>query len=157
MGFSFGGLLTDITKDAFSYDQPKASDTFMGNVIPSSKAEIQPTANEPTLLDRVGTALKDTGTAALGSAGTLAQNWVQKQAQEQLLDPLERELFKPQNTGTSNIQEIPTTGQSPVTNVPSVSPVLFDYKPASSGGNTAVFYIVGGAVIFLTLIFLLKK
>lgn len=143
MAFSFGGLLTDITKDALSYDQPKAS--------------VQPTAKEPTFLDNVGTALRNTGTAALDSAGTIAQNWVQKQAQEQLLDPLERELFKPENTGTSNLQDIKTTGQSPVTNVPSVSPVLFDYKPASSGGNTAVFYIVGGAVIFLTLIFLLKK
>lgn len=142
MGFSIGGMLSDITKSALSYDDTKAS--------------VQPTSASPTFLDTVKTAGSDILKDTAGSAGTIAQNWVQRQAQEQLLDPLERDLFKPENTTGYNIQTPVTTGQSPVTNVPSVQPVLFDYKPQSSG-NTAVFYIVGGAVAFLALIFFLKR
>ena len=86
-----------------------------------------------------------------GSAGTMAQNWLKKQAKQQLLDPLERDVFRVENAERLNLQaDAPTSGQSPITNIPNVKPVLFDYKPKSSG-NTAVFYIVGGAVLFMLL------
>lgn len=91
-----------------------------------------------------------------GEAGTMAQNWLQTQAKEQVLDPLERDIFKIQNAERVNLQNPMTTGQSPVTNIPEAQKVLFDYKPQSSG-NTAVFYIVGGVVAFLVIAMMLRR
>jgi len=109
-----------------------------------------------TVSDTLSRTASDTVSEVAGSAGSTVQNWLKGQVQAQLLDPLERDTYIPENAERQNIQQLSTTGQSPRTNIPETQQVLFDYKPTSSG-NTAVFYIVGGVVVFLFAAMLFRR
>lgn len=109
-----------------------------------------------SLYGTVSKAATDTLGKTVGEAGTIAQNWLNNQAKEQLLDPLERDVFRVENANRDNIQNPMTTGTSPYTNVPEAQQVLFDYKPQSSG-NTAIFYIVGGVVVFFLVALMIRR
>lgn len=99
-----------------------------------------------TVSDVAGKTIDKIGT----SAGNSAVNWFDRQVQTQLLDPLERDTYKPENAPRQTMGQAGTTGQSPTTN--KVERVLFDYKPESTGsGNTAVLYMVGGILAFIVL------
>jgi hypothetical protein len=91
---------------------------------------------------------KETFSKVGSEAGSMAQNWLKRQAQEQVLDPLERDVFRPEYGERVNTQTRPTTGQSPYTNVPEAKPVsLFSLVDASKGVSPTEIAAVIAATI----------